>query len=226
GPAIKNTQGVTGNISTPFSTTIPATSDPSWAAGTYTSYASGGGPATITAGSSSSPTLIKINGDFNLNGNSTFTIAAPSGGGTNNVAIIWVTGSFSAGGTAQIIQQKDIKVTWYVDQDITVNGNSYPNQDGYASSVNFVGVGANNNATILGTSDFIGTMNIPGYSVKIGGNGSFVGAVIGNNLEVQGTSGVHYDEELGKTGNGGPVDNYSYASWFENNSEVARGITY
>jgi hypothetical protein len=226
GPAIKNTKGVTGNISTPFSTSIPATSDPIWTAGTYTSYASSAVPATITAGSSSSPALIKVTGDFKLNGSSTFKIAAPSGGGTDNVAVIWVTGSFSTGGTSQIIQDPNIKVTWYVDKDITVNGTSYPNQDGYASSVNFVGVGTNNTATIIGTGDFIGTMNVPGYTVKIGGNGSFVGAVIGKTMEVQGTSGIHYDEALGKTGNGGPVDNFSYASWFEDNSAISRNITY
>jgi hypothetical protein len=226
GPAIKNTKGVTGNISTPFSTNIPATSDPSWSAGTYTTYASGSVPATITAGSSASPTLIKINGDFKLTGNSTFRIAAPTGGGTDNTAIIWVTGNFSTGGTSQIIQEPNIKVTWYVDKDITVNGTSYPNQDGYASSVNFVGVGTNNNATIIGTGDFIGTMNVPGYTVKVGGDGAFIGAVIGKTLEVQGTSGLHYDEALGKTGNGGPVDNFSYASWFEDNSQVSRSITY
>jgi hypothetical protein len=227
GPAIKNTKGVVGNISTPFSTSIPAPSDPTWAAGSYTTYAGGGLPVTsITAGSSSSPTLIKINGDFKLTGGQTFTIAAPSGGGTDNAAIIWVTGSFRTGGTSQILQDPNIKVTWYVDQDITVNGTSYPNQDGYASSVNFIGVGTNNTATITGTSDFVGTFYAPGYAVQVGGNGSFVGAVIGKTLQVQGTSGLHYDEALGKTGNGGPIDNYSYASWFEDNSDVPRGNTY
>jgi hypothetical protein len=225
GPAVKNTTNVQGSISTPFSTSIPTTSQPGWNAGTYTSYSGGGVPAAITAGSSTSPTLIKINGDFNLNGGSTFKIAAPSGGGTDNVAIIWVTGSFSTGGTSQIVQDPNIKVTWYVAGDITVNGNSYPNQDGYASNINFVGLGTNNSVTITGTGDFIGTVNAPGYDVTVNGDGSFVGAMIAKTLYVGGSSGIHYDEALASNGSNS-IDNFSYASWFENNAQVSRGITY
>ena len=227
GPAIKNTSGVQGNISTPFSASIPATSDPSWAAGTYTSYAGGGVPvASITAGTSAQPKLVKINGDFNLNGSQIFTILPANPLASDNTLIIWVTGNFSATGTGQIVQSANTKVTWYVDKDITINGTSYVNADGYASSVNFIGVGTNNTVTVTGTGDFIGTIDAPGYDVTVNGTGSFVGALIAKTLYVGGSSSLHYDEALAAKGNNNAIGNFSYASWFEDNAAVARGTTY
>jgi hypothetical protein len=227
GPALQRTSNVQGSISTPFSTSIPATADPVWNAGTYTSYSGGGLPVTtVTAGTSAQPTLIKVNGDFNVGGSQVFTIAAGNPAATDNTIIIWVTGSFSMSGNGKIVQAPNTKVTWYVDKDITVGGDAYPNADGYASSVNFVGVGTNNTVTLTGNSNFLATIDAPGYDVTLNGNGSYVGALIAKSLYIGGSAGFHYDEALASNGNNNSIDNYSYASWFENNSELARGVTY
>jgi hypothetical protein len=227
GPAIKNTSKVQGSISTPFSTTIPATSDPVWSAGSYTSYSGGGLPvATITAGTSAQPALIKVNGDFKVGSGQVFTIAAANPTATDSTVIIWVTGAFAMSGNGIIVQAPNTKVTWYVDKDISVGGDAYPNVDAYASSVNFIGVGTNNAISITGNSNLIATIDAPGYNVTLNGNGSYMGALIAKTLDIGGSAGFHYDEALARNGNNSSIDNFSYASWFEDNAEASRGITY
>jgi hypothetical protein len=65
--------------------------------------------------------------------------------------------------------------------------------------------------------------------VTISGSGSLVGAVIGKTLNISGGAGLHYDQHLANlwsSGGGTSLANYSYASWFEDNSDPARGVTY
>ena len=225
GPAIKRTNNVHGAISTPFQTAIQTTSDPIWVSGTYTSLSGGSPPSSVTAGTTSNPALVKISGDFKLTGNSTFTINPANNNATDNAIIIWVTGDFKAAGTTQsVIQDPNVKVTWIVDGDITVAGTAYSNASGYASMVNFIGVG-NHQVWVTGTGDFIGTVNAPGYDAKIDGTGSYVGALIATTLDMKGGGGFHYDEALG-SGFGATIANYSYASWFEDIADVPRGSTY
>ena len=221
GPAIKNTKNVHGTISSPFSVTIPATSNPTWSAGTYTSYATA--PAVVTSGTSANPALIKVNGNFSLGANNTFTINPADASKTDNAVIIWVTGSFAIGGNAKVIQNSNVKVTWYVDSNINIGGNGYQNLDGYAANANFIGVGSHT-LSISGNGNFIATVNAPGYSGTLSGNGSFIGAVIALNLAFSGNPSIHYDQALG--GGSGNVNNFSYASWFEDNADVPRGATF
>jgi len=199
----------------------------------YASYTTSGGsppttlPAlTFTAASSSnasSPMLIKVNGDFTLSGNNTFKIAKPSSGTPPYYVVIWVTGQFTTSGNAQIIQDANVKVTWIVDNNISVSGNSYTNQSGLAANTTFIGVGTGYTITDSGNGNFIGTFNAPGYDITISGNGAFIGAAIGNTITISGNGGFHYDQAL--AGSSG-VANYAYASWFEDNSDPARGLTY
>ena len=220
GPAIKNTTNVQGTISTPFSPNIPPTSDPIWTTGSYTSYSGGGSlpvtsPAnTFTAsGSKSSPTLIKINGDFTVPGGKTFNLV--SNDGTDKYITVWVTGKFTTSGSGYITQSAKAHVTWIVDSDITVSGSSYNNQSGRAGNTSFVGVGTNHKVTDSGSATFIGTINAPGYDITVSGTGQFSGALIGNTLTISGGAGLHYDEALGKGSGSATVGNYAYSSWFE-----------
>jgi len=203
----------------------------------YTGYTTSGGnppttsPAlTFTAASGSndvtSPTLIKVNGDFTLSGQNTFKIAKPTGGsGTPPYyAIIWVTGQFTTSGGAQILQDANVKVTWIVDNNISLSGNSYNNQSGLAANTTFIGVGTGHTFTDSGNGGFIGTINTPGFDITISGNGTFIGAAIGNTITLSGNGGFHYDQALG--GGSIAVANFSYASWFEDNSDPARGVSF
>ena len=228
GPAIKNTSHVQGTISTPFNTTIPATSNPTWSSGTYTSYTGGGNPpfATIATGTNQNPALVKINGDFTVPGGQTVTITGPNSGINNNHIIFWVTGKFTTSGSGYITQNPVVNATWYVDNNITTSGNSYNNQSGLAGNVSFIGVGSGYTATVSGSADFIGTIDAPGYNVTVSGTGNYDGALIGNDLTISGGASFHYDEALNKNGGNTSVGNYAYASWFEDNSDPSRGITY
>jgi len=193
GPAIKRTSNVQGAISTPFQASIPATTDPAWSTGTYTSYSGGGLPVnTITSGTGTQPLLIKVNGDLKISSGQALTIKAQNATSSDNAVIIWVTGKFTTNGGALIVQDPNVKVTWYVDDDITVNGNSYSNINGYASNLNFIGVG-NHKLKVNGQSDFIGTFNTPGYDAVIDGGGYLIGGVIADTLKITGGGGIHYD---------------------------------
>jgi hypothetical protein len=224
GPAIKGTSKVQGTISSPFPGTIPSTSKPTWTSGTYTSYSAGSVPGTVTSGTISSPALIKINGDFDVGhgGSKTFTINSADPSTSDNAIIIWVTGQWSAGGNGQVIQDSHVKVTWYIEDDISVDGGSYTNASGYAQNANFIGAGKHK-ATFTGNSGFIGTLNAPDYDTTLTGDGGFMGSLVSNTVTITGNGGFHYDEALSA---GSGVDNYSYASWFEDIADVSRGSTY
>ena len=219
GPAIKNTKNVQGTISTPFNPKIPPTADPIWNTGSYAAYTGGGNPPVTSPantfkanGSKTSPTLVKINGDFTVPGGKTFNVVSS---GPNAYITIWVTGQFTTSGSGFVTQDANAHVTWVVDSDITVSGSSYNNQSGLAGNANFVGVGSGHKVTDSGSANFIGTINAPGYDFTVSGTGQFDGALIGKTLTISGGAGLHYDEALGK-GVGNPtVGNYAYSSWFE-----------
>jgi hypothetical protein len=221
GPPIAGTKGVTGTISTPFNAPLPDTSDPAWSAGgnTYSGTPSSG---SLTAtGTQSSHMHVKINGSFSTSG-STFTII--NGNAPNPAYIdIWVTGNFSTNAT--LTQQSGVYVTWYVDGSISTGGGSYTNQNGVASSTTFIGVGTGT-ITVSGSSSFIGVVNAPGYDVTITGTGDMSGSLAANSLSMSGSGNFHYDEALASVATTTTIANYSFASWFEDNSAPARGQTF
>ncbi len=254
GPVIKGTTNVQGNIESPFNPGFVATVDPTvsgwgsknnlqqytsseqvnlpvYAVGNYTNYTGGGGlpknslnqtVSTFTAsGPSANPTLIKVSGDFTVSGGGLFNLVANASGATKYV-IIWVTGKLTLSGGSSINQNSNVAVTWIVDKDVTISGGSYNNQSSTANNFEIIGVG-NNKVTISSSSDFAGTVNAPGAQVTISGSGNFTGAVLADNLTLSGSATFSFDTSLRGT-NG--VANYSYASWFEDNSDPARGITY
>jgi hypothetical protein len=73
---------------------------------------------------------------------------------------------------------------------------------------------------------FIGVINAPGYYVNVKSSFSFSGSIIGNSTIVSAAAKFHYDEGLGGGGSSATVSNYAFASWFEDNADSARGITY
>lgn len=224
GTTPKNTTNVQGNISSPFNGGITSTSNPTWAAGSYTNYASGGSvPVAVTSGTTSSPLLVKINGDFTVGGGQSFAINPVNANSSNNAIIIWVTGKLTTSGSGTINQDSHVNVTWYVDNDITVSGSSYNNNNGYATNMSIIGVGTGHKATISGSGNFIGVLNAPGFDVTVSGGGSFCGSLTANTLTISGGSGLHYDQALS---GGSNTDHFSYASWFEDAADVARGATY
>jgi hypothetical protein len=224
GSPVKNTTGVTGTISTPFSATIPDTADPSWASGSYTSYVGASLPTTLslTTGTKNSPKLVKITGDVNMTSGKSIIITSANSGTDNNYITIWVTGSLAVKSGANISQDTNAKVAIIVDGDITTSAGGFTNTAGLASSLTVVGVGNGHTVTVSGSGNFIGTLNAPGDAVVVSGSGNFSGALIGNTLNISGGASLHYDEAL-KGGIGSTTfGNYSFASWFEDNSDPTR----
>ncbi len=226
GPAVKKTGGVTGVVSSPFNTTLPAPSDPTAA---FTPYNSNPNNATVVASgtSASSPTRLKVNGDFSLQQNFTINGPTPPAGQPEQDTYleIWVTGKFNETGNGLVTQGSKVHVTWYVDGSISVAGNGYANQSGRAANVSFIAIGAGS-ITLSGNGDFIGTFYGPLRDVAFTGNGSLIGAVIGDNLTISSNASIHYDEALANSSGNVTFSNYAYASWFEDNSDPARNIVY
>jgi hypothetical protein len=214
GSAVKNTKNVQGTISTPFNTSIPATSDPSWTSGMWDSSVSQvNGTATLTAGTKSAPARYKLS-QLNLSGNNVLNIA-PNIVGTAGYIEIWVTGQMTTSGNGLIIQDPTVHATYWVDNDIAVSGNTYLNLSGLAQNVVINGVGTSHNITDSGNGTFTGVFNAPGFDVTISGNGALDGAVIANSLTISGNASFHYDEALNTNGNNSTIGNYAFASWFE-----------
>jgi hypothetical protein len=228
GPAIKNTSHVQGTISTPFSTTIPSVSAPSWTSGTYTTYSGGGSnppnSGTFTAGTKSSPTYIKVTGDLVISSSGQPLHIAQYDASANNQIYIWVTGKLTTSGSGYITQDSNVQVTYYVADDITVSGNSYNNGSGKAANLTIYGYGTNKKVTVSGSGTFIGEIDAPKYDTTLSGGGDFVGALITNTLTISGSGSLHFDEAL--NGGSSGVGNYAFASWFEDNSDKARSISY
>jgi hypothetical protein len=118
-----------------------------------------------------------------------------------------------------------VKVTYYLDNGATINGGALVNP-GYAQNLSIIGVGNGQTFKLSGGAPFVGTVDAPGWQVNLSGQGDFSGAFIGNTLNITGGARVHYDQALEQVNGSGGVSNYAFASWFEDNSDPARGIIY
>jgi hypothetical protein len=171
--------------------------------------------------------------------------------GYDNVEI-WVTGAGGAGTTINgvlysmsitgnnsgITQDSNANVKFYIQGNTDIAGNGIVNQSNSASNLWMYGITPNDGSTstllIAGNGDFIGVVDAPSYNTTITGSGtngghnaySFIGAVIANTITVTGNGSIHYDEALKDLLPSMGVATYSYASWFEDNSDKARGITF
>jgi hypothetical protein len=223
-PAVKNTRNVQGTISTPFTATFPTVSDPNWTSGSYSTMSLNSTQTIIVSGTKSNHTLIKTSGNLNLSGSNILTLVPQDSNGPYYVDI-WVPGQFQVSGLAGIVQMLGVYVTFYVDNQIQMSGQSVTNGNATAASLTIIGVGNNQNVQLSGQGNFIGVIEAPGDNFQISGQGSYSGAFIGNTLQLSGQASVHYDEALNKTGGSSSVS-YSFASWFEDNSDPGRSIIY
>jgi hypothetical protein len=225
--AVKNTQNVQGTISTPFSATISDVSSPGSTTG-YTTYAGGSPPfTTVAAGTKAHPTYVYVNGNFSVPVGKSVTISAPNSGTDNNYITIWITGDYNTSGTGFIAQAAGVKSTWYVGGDITTSGSSFQNADGLASAVTMYGYGpTGSKVTVSGGGSFIGVLNAPNYAATISGSGAWSGAIVASSLTISGGASFHYDEALNSGFGSTTLGNYAFASWFEDNSDKARILSY
>jgi hypothetical protein len=219
--------GNVGSISSPYTgVSTPAPTPP--AGVTWTTYAGGGSNppngGSFAVASSGGTTYIKVTGDLKISSGGNPLHLTQYDTGAQESLVIWVTGDLVTSGSGYVQQDSNIKVTYYVAGDVTLSGGSYQNNSGYASNLVINGFGsAGSKVTVSGSSMFTGMFNAPNYDFTISGGGDFSGSLIGRNLTISGGSSLHYDEDIaGTNGSGG----YAFASWFEDNSDPARGIIY
>jgi hypothetical protein len=141
-----------------------------------------------------------------------------------------VTGDLSTSGQAGITQDSSARAKYWVEGNINLTGNSIVNQSGLAADLQIYGVspadGSTRTAYIAGNGTFSALVDAPAFDTTYAGNGDIVGAVIANTLTILGNGSLHYDEALRSLlPNLGPTT-YAFASWFEDNSDPTRGITY
>ncbi len=213
GPAVLDTQGVTGQITTPFVETLPPVAAPSWTT-VNGSYGTVSAPLNLASGPPGSPKRYKMSNISMAAG--AITALAPAIGQPGEIEI-WVTGRFKISNTGQFISQAGVKVKIYVEGDIETTGTGLVNAGKKAADFTLLGVTPTDGSTRLvkvnGSADIIASIYAPSYDIKLGGNGDFAGAFVGKTMDIGGSNAMlHYDEALSRTGGG---TQYTVASWTE-----------
>jgi hypothetical protein len=252
GPAVQATQHVQGAISTPFNVNVPTVSTPNWVSGSYSTAlpAAQGNVITIQGdpnanpptGTTTNPLRYQVS-SIVLSGKQTINIQSPVDpvthqtlSGYDNVQI-WITDADGAtnslstsGNTAGIFLDTNASVKFWVQGNISLTGQSIVNGSGYASNLIIYGVtptdGSTPTAYIAGQGNFIGVLDAPEFNTTYAGNGDIMGAVIARTLTISGNGSLHYDQALSSLITSLEPPSYAFASWFEDNSDPARNMTY
>ena len=219
GGAIKNTANVQGTVYNNFSTTITPVPRPllNNIASTPTTINNPNAPVTLVAGTAAAPANYKLSTITVSNGANPLILAAPTPGQDSYINI-WITGKLTTSGSGYIKQLPGVHATFWVEDDVTVSGSAFDNENAYASYLTINGVTASNGSTnkwtVSGDATFIGLVNAPSYALTISGGGNYMGSLIMLNATISGAAGFHYDESLGKVG-GGSGQGFKMASWIE-----------
>ena len=135
---------------------------------------------------------------------------------TNNV-VLYVKGSVSITGGAYIEIAAGASLSLYVGGSTTyIAGNGVVNANTSASTFSYWGLNSNTKVSMSGNASFTGTLYAPYANLTLGGGGSnsydFAGAVVANQVKMNGHYQFHYDEALGAFG---PRRGYTIVSWRE-----------
>ena len=197
GSAPQNLTNVQGPISTPFSTTMPTTSNPTWTPDV--TYASGSPPFTSLTPLSSNntpanPYKVKVVGDFTVPGGRSVTFNYPNNGAGTLYIEVWITGSLTTSASGFISEASGLHITYFVDGSVITTG-GFINQSGLAQNNQIYVIGAGP-VVSSGSNPFIGTVEAPNSAVTVSGVGSFVGGIICNTLLLSGAASFHVDDAI------------------------------
>lgn len=102
-----------------------------------------------------------------------------------------------------------------------ISGNGIVNKNGNAMNFQYYGLDSNTSIDISGNGEFIGVIYAPNASLFLRGGGNnvedFIGAIVANNITMNGHFSFHYDENLARQG---PSRRYLISSWNEVNFET------
>ena len=198
GSAPQNLTNVQGPILTPFSATVPTTSDPTWIPDV--TYASGSPPFTsLTPPSSNNspanPYKVKVVGNFFVPGGRSVSFNYPNNGTGTLYIEVWITGNLAPSGSGFISEANGLHITYFVDGSVTTGGFAFMNGSGLAQNnqINVIGLGQ---VTLSGSGNFIGTVDAPNSAATISGAGSVVGGIICYTLNLAGGASFHVDDAI------------------------------
>ncbi|MGB8353162.1 MAG: hypothetical protein WCD79_04685 [Chthoniobacteraceae bacterium] len=212
GPAPQNDGNVTGGVTNPFTTTINPVSNPTWTANSPITVVNGS--ATISGGTQSSPTRVKLT-SLTVPGGAVLTLAQLSSGAPTYIEI-WVNGDFTTSGSGYILQQPNVHVTYYIDGQITTSGASFNNESNIAANNLIYGIGTSSTTmTVSGNGTFIGAIDAPKYNITLSGAANFSGAFVANTLLISGGASMHYDQSLANFSTGQGASGFTVGSWVE-----------
>ncbi len=216
GPAILNTGGVQGTVTTPFTEPPDPVPKPVWT--TFNPL-----PTVITStmtlmgGTEAAPACYKVS-SVDLPGSEVLTII-PHAAGQESYVEIWVTGDFNISGSGEIHSLPGVHVTYHVEGDIAITGSAFVNETNVAANniLNAVTppIGTTRTVTLSGAGQFIGAINAPGFDFAINGSSDVFGALIGKTMSFGSSANIHYDEALMNFTGSGSRLNYRVRSWVE-----------
>jgi hypothetical protein len=195
----KNTINSSRTIS--FPSTLPATGDVAWNGVYYYEFASGYGAAS----SGSSTNVLTINGPV--------VFLATGNNGVNTIDL---------GGSASIAIAANASLTVYTNGNIEAAGNGISNSNSSASTFQIYGTSTTAGAQTIrfvGNGASTAAIYAPNATFQLKGNGSLNGAVIANEINLNGNAAFHYDEALGNTTAGNP---FGVIKWRELQSASER----
>lgn len=145
---------------------------------------------------------------INLSSTDVVTIVGP--------AEIYLTGSTSISitGQAEIVidAASSGPVTIYFDGDVNLAGQGITNETQTPLDLILYGTSGNSqDINVTGQTDFYGAFYAPDAEIKLSGDGALYGSFIGDEVEISGQGGVHYDEQLSQTSSA--VSLFTVESW-------------
>jgi hypothetical protein len=130
--------------------------------------------------------------------------------------VLYVNGDFSMSGNSQITILPGASLTVYVGGSVSLSGNGIWNLNQDAMKMSIYGLPTCATMSLSGNAAFTGTIYAPNADITFNGGGNTiydcVGAVVARSADFHGHFNFHYDENLGRAW-GNPV--YKVAYWSE-----------
>jgi hypothetical protein len=115
---------------------------------------------------------------------------------------LYVDDYFKMTGSSEVYLNAGASLTVYVSGDLRLTGSGLINTDHDPTKLIFYGTSSCEMVKITGSTDFYGAIHAPEAEIDITGSGDIYGALVGEEVDISGSRGIHYDENLQNVGGG------------------------
>jgi hypothetical protein len=122
------------------------------------------------------------------------------GPGRSRIYVTSPTNPILISGQAYILIEANASLEIYVNGSATIGGNGIVNGPSFAKDVSIVGLNGCTSVSYSGNSQFIGTIYAPRANVSLSGTSDAISALVGNTVTFSGGMGLHFDENLKRSG--------------------------